>query len=81
MLEEYRRRSPYIAYLVRSRQGLLSSLAALEKVAVRLENEQRMSSKFLITVCVRYYTKSERVVRNQESFHVLFKAFPGEERG
>ena len=81
MLEEYRRRSPYIAYLVRSRQGLLSSLAALEKVAVRLENEQRMSSKFLITVCVRYYTKSESVVRNQESFHVLFKALPGEERG
>ena len=53
LLEEYRRRSPYIAYLVRSRQGLLSSLAKLEKVALRLENEQRMSSKFLITVCVR----------------------------
>ena len=55
-MEEYRRRSPYIAYLVRSRQGLLSSLATLEKVALRLENEQRMSSKFLITVCVRYQT-------------------------
>merc|ERR1719234_2799124 len=55
LLEEYRRRSPYIAYLVRSRQGLLSSLATLEKVALRLENEQRMSSKFLITVCVRLF--------------------------
>ena len=29
-------------------------MATLEKVALRLENEQRMSSKFLITVCVRY---------------------------
>ena len=53
MLEEYRRRSPYIAYLVRSRQGLLSSLANLERVTARLETEQRMSSKFLVTVCVR----------------------------
>ena len=58
LLEEYRRRSPYIAYLVRSRQGLLSSLATLEKVALRLENEQRMSSKFLITVCVRCATST-----------------------
>ena len=77
MLEEYRRRSPYIAYLVRSRQGLLSSLAALEKVAVRLENEQRMSSKFLITVCVRYCTLG---IKNH-SFMYFFKALPGEERG
>ena len=53
LLEEYRRRSPYIAYLVRSRQGLLSSLANLERVTARLETEQRMSSKFLVTVCVR----------------------------
>ena len=51
--EEYRARSPYIAYLVRSRQGLLASQAALDSLCRRMEIEQRMSSKFLITVCVR----------------------------
>jgi len=53
--EEYRRRSPYIAYLVRSRQGLLVSLATLEKISNRMETEQRMCSKFLISVCVRLF--------------------------
>jgi len=53
--EEYRRRSPYIAYLVRSRQGLLASLATLERLSSRMETEQRMCSKFLISVCVRLF--------------------------
>ena len=66
MLDEYRRRSPYIAYLVRSRQGLLSSLAHLEKVTARLETEQRMSSKFLITVCVRLFLE-----RREEELQLL----------
>ena len=52
--DEYRRRSPYIAYLVRSRQGLLSSLQTLQRLTSRMETEQRMCSKFLISVCVRY---------------------------
>ena len=51
--EEHRARSPYIAYLVRSRQGLLASQATLDSLCKRMEIEQRMSSKFLITVCVR----------------------------
>lgn len=51
--EEYQGRSPYIAYLVKSRQGLLSSLATLDNLTARMENEQRMSTRFLITVCVR----------------------------
>ena len=51
--EEHRARSPYIAYLVRSRQGLLANQATLESLCKRMEIEQRMSSKFLITVCVR----------------------------
>ena len=51
--EEHRARSPYIAYLVRSRQGLLANQARLDSLCKRMEIEQRMSSKFLITVCVR----------------------------
>ena len=33
--EEYRRRSPYIGYLVRSRQGLLASLHTLKSLTTR----------------------------------------------
>ena len=51
--DEYRRRAPYIAYLVRSRQGLLSSINTLQKLTANMESEQRMCSRFLITVCVR----------------------------
>ena len=51
--EEHRARSPYIAYLVRSRQGLLANQATLDSLCKRMEIEQRMTSKFLITVCVR----------------------------
>ena len=51
--EEFQSRSPYIAYLVRSRQGLLASVASLDTLCVRMESEQRMATKFLITVCVR----------------------------
>ena len=37
MREEYRCRSPYVAYLVRCRQGLLTSLALIERLLVRVE--------------------------------------------
>ena len=55
--EEYRGRSPYIAYLVRSRQGLLANMASLDTLCARMEIEQRMSTRFLITVCVRSVLK------------------------
>jgi len=53
--EEHRRRSPYIGYLVKSRQGLLSSLHTLHSLTSRIEAEQRMHCKFLICVCVRLF--------------------------
>ena len=73
--EEHRARSPYIAYLVRSRQGLLANQATLDSLSKRMEIEQRMSSKFLITVCVRSDL-------SQDSQGVIFPSqiVPGEER-
>jgi len=53
--DEYRRRSPYIAYLVKSRQSLLSSLQTIQRLTSRMETEQRMCSRFLISVCVRLF--------------------------
>lgn len=64
--EEYRSRSPYIAYLVRSRQGLLANMATLDSLCARMEIEQRMSTKFLITVCVRLFLE-----RREEELQML----------
>jgi len=56
---DYQRRSPYIAYLVRSRNGLLSTLAHLERLNSRMESDQKMCSKFLISVCVRLFLEKK----------------------
>ena len=37
MLDEYKARAPYIAYLVRCRQGLLSTLAHIERLHNRVK--------------------------------------------
>jgi len=65
--DEYRSRSPYIAYLVKSRQGLLANMAALDNLCARMEIESRMSTRFLITVCVRLFLER----REEEIQHLL----------
>ena len=75
--EEHRARSPYIAYLVRSRQGLLANQATLDSLCKRMEIEQRMASKFLITVCVRSDLSHDE---DEDSLIFLSQIVPGEER-
>ena len=75
--EEHRARSPYIAYLVRSRQGLLANQATLDSLCKRMEIEQRMSSKFLITVCVRSDLSHDD---DEDSLIFPSQIVPGEER-
>lgn len=68
--EEYKRRSPYIGYLVKSRQGLLASLQTLNSLTLRMENEQKICSKFLISVCVRLFFE-----RHQQELSQLHTSF------
>lgn len=53
--EDYTNRAPYIAYLIRSRQVLLSSLAHFERMTERLESDSRVCQKFLVSLCVRIF--------------------------
>ncbi|XP_076061882.1 GTPase activating protein and VPS9 domains 1 isoform X2 [Oratosquilla oratoria] len=53
--DDYRRRSPYIAYLVRSRQGLLTTIAHLEKLLSRLDVDCSVIMASLVNVCVRLF--------------------------
>ncbi len=61
--EDYKKRTPYIAYLIRSRQGLLSALSYLERLLSRVEKDKDVCSTFLVSACAtRFLEKNEREV-------------------
>ncbi|XP_076673671.1 GTPase activating protein and VPS9 domains 1 isoform X2 [Andrena cerasifolii] len=53
--EDYQKRSPYIAYLIRCRQGLLSTLAHLDRLCVRIKCDRDAVNNHLVSVCVRVF--------------------------
>ncbi|XP_014681413.1 PREDICTED: GTPase-activating protein and VPS9 domain-containing protein 1-like [Priapulus caudatus] len=53
--EDYRRRAPYIAYLVRCRQALLATQCHLDRLLRRIQREKTICSKYITLVCVRFY--------------------------
>lgn len=53
--EEHRRRAPYVSYLVRCRQGLLSLQAQLETQLRRTERDRHVCQSHLATLCVRHF--------------------------
>nr|XP_054769969.1 GTPase-activating protein and VPS9 domain-containing protein 1-like [Lytechinus pictus] len=57
--EEYEARSPYIAYLVRSRKGLALSKAHLERQLERIQRDKEVVNKFFTMVCVRFFLERQ----------------------
>ncbi|XP_046589846.1 GTPase-activating protein and VPS9 domain-containing protein 1 isoform X3 [Neodiprion lecontei] len=53
--DDYQKRSPYIAYLIRCRQGLLSTLAHLDRLGERVKCDRDAVSSHLVSVCVRVF--------------------------
>ncbi|XP_076126996.1 GTPase-activating protein and VPS9 domain-containing protein 1 isoform X2 [Alosa pseudoharengus] len=51
--DDYRKRSPYIAYLTRCRQGLQTSQAHLERLLQRVLRDKEVANRYFTTVCVR----------------------------
>ncbi|KAG7281312.1 hypothetical protein CRUP_030995 [Coryphaenoides rupestris] len=51
--EDYRKRTPYIAYLTRCRQGLQTSQAHLERLLQRVLRDKEVANRYFTTVCVR----------------------------
>ncbi|XP_063231797.1 GTPase-activating protein and VPS9 domain-containing protein 1 isoform X2 [Bacillus rossius redtenbacheri] len=52
---DYQKRSPYIAYLVRCRKGLLSTIAHLERLTERVKCDRQVCSRFLVALCVTMF--------------------------
>jgi len=69
--EDYRRRAPYLGYLVRCRQGLLAALARQQRLLNRVEVDRRVCSQYLISVCVRLFL--ERRERQIQAFLGQFR--------
>ncbi|XP_071573787.1 GTPase-activating protein and VPS9 domain-containing protein 1-like [Temnothorax nylanderi] len=70
--EDYQKRSPYIAYLIRCRQGLLSTLAHLDRLCVRVKCDRDAINNHLVSVCVGYLEKKKAfLLRFCEEFKKL----------
>ncbi|XP_033643277.1 GTPase-activating protein and VPS9 domain-containing protein 1-like [Asterias rubens] len=57
--DDYENRSPYIAYLVRSRKGLASSRAHLERLMERVERDKAVVNKYFTMVLVRLFLERQ----------------------
>ena len=55
MREDYRQRSAYISYLVRSRQGLEATLATLQTHLAHVKKDKSVSHGYLATLCVQEF--------------------------
>lgn len=69
--EDYKRRSPYLSYLVRCRQGLLTTLAQQERLLSRMEMDQKVCTAYLVSVCIRIFL--ERHEADLSAFVTEFK--------
>lgn len=64
MREDYRQRSAYISYLVRSRQGLECTLVGLQTLLAHVKKDKNVSHGYLTTQCVLEFLQ---VVRRKDS--------------
>ncbi|KAL1423661.1 hypothetical protein MTO96_021034 [Rhipicephalus appendiculatus] len=74
--DEHRRRAPYIAYLVRCRQGLLALQAQLETRLRRTQRDRDVCQTHLATLCVRHFLdpREQRLQAFSRSFQGLTAA-------
>uniref|UniRef100_A0A1B6E0D7 Receptor-mediated endocytosis protein 6 homolog n=1 Tax=Clastoptera arizonana TaxID=38151 RepID=A0A1B6E0D7_9HEMI len=63
--DDYKSRAPYVAYLVRYGQSLLSTQAHLERLIERVKCDRTVCSAFLIAVCVRLFLEKRETLINE----------------
>lgn len=68
MRDDYRRRSDYVAYLMRAKQGLLSTIQFLERATVKSKHEGDTYSHYLINECIRVWLEEPGQVHLVEGF-------------
>ncbi|KAL4218738.1 GTPase-activating protein and VPS9 domain-containing protein 1 [Mactra antiquata] len=56
--EDYRYRSSYVSYLVRCKQGLLNTLAHINRLQNRIRREKEIYNRHMTSVCVRIFLET-----------------------
>lgn len=74
MRDDYRRRSEYISYLMRAKQGLLSTIQFLERATVKSKHEGDTYSLYLINECIRVWLEDPSQVALLEEFQKEFSS-------
>ncbi len=69
--EDYRRRTPYLAYLMRCRQGLLNTLSQQQRLISRMEVDRKVCSQYLVSVCVRLFLEKHN--QHMQQFKAQFR--------
>ncbi|XP_047101988.1 GTPase-activating protein and VPS9 domain-containing protein 1 isoform X3 [Schistocerca piceifrons] len=71
--EDYRKRSPYIAYLIKCRQSLLSTLTHVRRLRGRIQCDKEVCSRFLVSVIVQMFLerREQLLLRFQNEFQQL----------
>jgi hypothetical protein len=69
--EDYRRRAPYLGYLVRCRQGLLSSMSHQRRLVARMEAYRTVCSRHLVSVCITLFLEQREAT--MQAFTTQFK--------
>lgn len=75
MREDYRQRSAYISYLIRSRQGLECTLAGLQTLLAHVKKDKNVSHGYLTTQCVLEFLQIIRRKDNNLSLEALVADF------
>lgn len=68
--EDYRRRCPYIAYLIKCRQSLMANLAHLDSLLNYVAKDQAICNHNLLSHCVLEFLESK-----EKAFQIFVKKF------
>ena len=72
--DDYRRRSEYLAYLMKSKQSLLSTVLFLERATVRAKHEGDTYSQYLIKECIRLWLEEPKQEKLINQFRDNFRS-------
>ncbi|XP_059482165.1 GTPase-activating protein and VPS9 domain-containing protein 1 [Neocloeon triangulifer] len=66
--DDYFKRAPYIAYITRSKTGLLTTYSSIKKLVERIRREKAGCGRYLIKMCIRLYLEQrEDILHDFES--------------
>ncbi|KAK4303813.1 hypothetical protein Pmani_024199 [Petrolisthes manimaculis] len=78
LTDDYRSRSPYVAYLVRSRQGLLTTIAHLEKLLLRISADTMVVMSSIVGECVRRFLERREQILSRFTHDFTLLTVPDE---